>query len=233
MPATEPEFVDWTGVPDRELVHLGQSAHHFHGAMVALWDRYKKRLHFYIKYKLNFSRHATEHQEKYVIEDIIQNTFCDVLSCLGEYRTQYEVSTWIYTITNKHIVRYIRETQKHQGRTTDLDETHDQNYYMTDGYKPDQEYELKEFERIIIFFVQSLKRQLDQEVFVLYLQNLHTKNIAQMIHSTQDAARARLNRVIRKFRSYLKKNYPEYLNSVTLSQIKNLGITLKSIRSQP
>lgn len=207
---------------------MGQDERLYDQAMVELWQRYKKRLYFYIKYKTNRARYMDESQERYVIEDILHNVFCDVLENLREYRPQFEVSTWVYTITNKHVVRYVREIQKHQGRTLDLDESIESNVFVSDGHKPDQEFELKEFERIVVSFVQSLKRGLDQEVFILYLQNLHTKNIAERMMISQDATRARLNRVIRRFKQFLKKIYPEYLNSITLSQIKNLNIAVNT-----
>ena len=210
---------------ERNLVKLALSdGTLFEQAMVILWERYKKRLYLYAKYKLNRNYANGSAQEKYVIEDIIQNTFCDVLMNLKEYNPRFEVSTWIYNITNKHIVRTIRENQKFHGRTVGFDDTNETYYLSSDAIKPDQEFELKEFERIVMLFVQSLKAKADREVFLLYLQNLHTTNIAEMVGNTQDAVRARLNRVIKNMKKFLKKNYPEYLNAVTLSQIKNLTL---------
>lgn len=222
-----PLTIDWLKTTERQLVRLAiDNKWLFEKAMVVLWDRYKKRLYLYIKYKLNKNRYAGEVQEKYIIEDIIQNAFCDVLENLVEYNPKFEVSTWIYNITNKHIVRYIRETQKYSGRTLGFDDTIETFSISSDIKEPDIEFELKEFERIVVLFVQSLKTKEDKEVFLLYLQNLHTKNIADIVKNTQDAVRARLNRTIKGFRKFLNKKYPEYLNSTTLSQIKNLNIQM-------
>jgi len=216
---------DWSRIKERDIVNLALGGVHFDAAMVELWNRYKKRLYLYIKYKINFSRTSQEAQEKYVIEDILQNTFIDVLENLSLYNPQFEVSTWIYNITNKFIVRYIREIQKFQN-TTDAYEDVSENYHLSsDVIKPDESCELKEFERIVTLFVQSLKIKDDQEVFLLYLQNLHTRNISDLLHKTQDAVRARLNRVMKKFKRYLEKNYPEYLTANILSQIKNLNFS--------
>ncbi|MBL7960655.1 sigma-70 family RNA polymerase sigma factor [bacterium] len=210
---------------ERELVRFALSDKtHAEKSIVELWNRYKKRLYLYVKYKLNKNRYAGEEQEKYIIEDIIQNTFCDVIENLKEYNPKFEVSTWIYNITNKHFVRYVRETQKYNGKTLGFDDTTESYSLSSDGREPDIEFELKEFERIVIVFVQSLKTKEDKEVFLLYLQNLHTKNIANLVGNTQDAVRARLNRTIKSFKKFLNKRYPEYLNSTTLSQIKNLNI---------
>lgn len=222
-----PVIIDWQKTTERQLVRLAiDNQKLFEKAMVVLWDRYKKRLYLYIKYKLNKNRYSGEAQEKYIIEDILQNTFCDVLENLMEYNPKFEVSTWIYNITNKHIVRYIRETQKYSGRTLGFDDTTETFSISSDVKEPDIEFELKEFERIVVLFVQSLKTKEDQEVFLLYLQNLHTKNIADLVKNTQDAVRARLNRAIKSFKKFLNKNYPEYLSSTTLSQIKNLNIQM-------
>jgi RNA polymerase sigma factor (sigma-70 family) len=215
--------IDPKTTTERNLIRLALSdSALFETAMVVLWERYKKRLYLYAKYKLNRNYGNGSDQERYVIEDIIQSTFCDVLMNLNVYNPRFEVSTWIYNITNKHIVRTIRENQKFHGRTVGFDDTNESYYLSSDAIKPDQEFELKEFERIVMLFVQSLKAKADREVFLLYLQNLHTKNIAEMVGNTQDAVRARLNRVIKNLKKFLKKNYPEYLNAVTLSQIKNL-----------
>lgn len=225
--AEEPFSVDWKVATERELVRLAlNNESFFEKSMVVLWDRYKKRLYLYIKYKLNKNRYSGEEQEKYIIEDIIQNTFCDVLENLREYNPKFEVSTWIYNIANKHFVRYVRESQKYNGKTLGFDDTVETFSLSSDTREPDIELELKEFERIVVFFVQSLKTKNDREVFLLYLQNLHTKNIANLVRNTQDAVRARLNRTIKSFKKFLKKNYPEYLNSISLSQIKNLNIPI-------
>jgi RNA polymerase sigma factor (sigma-70 family) len=219
--------IDWQKTTERQLVRLAlDNKTVFEKAMVVLWDRYKKRLYLYVKYKLNRNRYSGEEQEKYIIEDIIQNTFCDVLENLDEYNPKFEVSTWIYNITNKHIVRYIRETQKYSGRTLGFEDTNETFSISSDVKEPDIEFELKEFEQIVVLFVQSLKTNEDKEVFLLYLQNLHTKNIADIVKNTQDAVRARLNRAIKSFKKFLNKKYPEYLNSTTLSQIKNLNIQM-------
>ncbi len=216
---------DWQAVTERDIITLALSDPMlFEPAMVTLWERYKRRLYLYAKYRLNRNYISGSDQEKYVIEDIIQNTFCDVLMNLKEYNPRFEVSTWIYNITNKYIVRTIRENQKFHGRTVGFDDTNETYYLSSDSIKPDQEFELKEFERIVMLFVQSLKAKADREVFLLYLQNLHTKNIAEMLGNTQDAIRARLNRVIKSLKKFLKKQYPEYLTAATLSQIKNLTI---------
>lgn len=220
--------INWTSIADRELIRLGQLETYYQHAMVELWNRYKKRLYMYIKYKTSRSRYVEESREKYIIEDILQNVFCDVLENLSSYLPRFEVSTWVYTITNKHIVRYVREVQKYHGRTLDLNDDSESNVFMSHDHKPDQVFELKEFERIVLGFVQSLKRGTDQDVFILYLQNLHTKNIAERMKNTQDATRARLNRVIKRFKMFLRKRYPEYVNSISLSQIKNLNIAVQS-----
>ncbi len=219
------QSINWQKTTERQLVHY--AIHNnilFEKAMVVLWERYKKRLYLYIKYKLNKNKYSGEDQEKYVVEDIIQNVFCDILENLADYNPRFEVSTWIYNVTNKHIVRYIREIQKYSGRTFGFDDTTETFSIRANVQEPDIEFELKEFERIVGDFVQSLKTKQDKEVFLLYLQNLHTKNIADMVGNTQDAVRARLNRTIKSLKRFLNKKYPEYLNSATLSQIKNLSI---------
>lgn len=221
------DTVVWQTIAERELVRLAlDHGSLFEKSMVVLWNRYKKRLYLYVKYKLNKNRYTGEEQEKYIIEDIIQNTFCDVLENLNEYNPKFEVSTWIYNITNKHFVRYVRETQKYNGKTLGFDDTVESYTLCSDSREPDIEYEIKEFERIVVSFVQSLKTKKDKEVFLLYLQNLHTKNIANLVGNTQDAVRARLNRSIKSFKKFLNKKYPEYLNSITLSQIKNLNVQI-------
>lgn len=223
--ASSKSGVVWPALTEREIVRIAvEDTTRYEPAMSEIWERYKKRLYLYIKYKLNINKGFETDKERYIIEDILQNTFCDVLENLNEYNPQYEVSTWIYNICNKHIVRYIREVQKYQGRTIAIeDESVEVIRLSSDSVKPDQEFEVKEFERIITFFVKSLQHKADQEVFLLYLQNLHNHNISDLLGKTQDAVRARLNRVIKRFKKFMTKQYPEYLNSTMLSQIKNLS----------
>ncbi len=215
---------DWTSVSERELIRFAIQGIEYEPAMVELWNRYKKRLYLYVKYRINFARPLDENQEKFYIEDIIQGAFLDILENLTVYDSRYEVSTWVYNVTNKHIVRFIRESQKYAGRTPGFDDMPEGRQFQSDGDDPVEINELKEFEQIVRLFVQSLKHQTDKEVFLLYLQNLHTKNIADYMHATQDAVRARLNRVIKRFKRFLQRKYPEYLHANVLSQIKNLQI---------
>ncbi len=216
---------DWSKISEREVVRLAiESPSNFEPAIVQLWDRYKKRLYLYIKYKLNVNKGFESDRERYIVEDILQNVFCDVMENLREYKPQFEVSTWIYNISNKHIVRYIREIQKYQGRTVGIDEdSYETMGIAADVLRPDAVTELKEFEQIVVLFVKSLKKADDQEVFLLYLQNLHNKNISNALGKTNDAIRARLNRVIKKFKKFMNRDYPEYMNTSILSHIKNLS----------
>ncbi len=215
---------DWTSVTERNLIKIAIQGEQYDLAMVELWNRYKKRLYLFVKYRINFHKPLDENQEKFYIEDIIQGAFLDVLENLTVYNPQYEVSTWIYNVTNKHIVRFIRESQKYAGRTSGFDDLPEGRQFQSNTDNPETLNELKEFEQIVLLFVQSLKQAADKEVFLLYLQNLHTKNIADYVKTTQDAVRARLNRVIKRFKSFLQKKYPEYLQANVLSQIKNLQI---------
>ncbi len=217
----------WSDVSERDLVRLAKEGS-FEDAMVELWMRYKKRLYMYVKYRINFNRFLEESQEKYIIEDVIQNAFVDVLENLSEYDSHFEVSTWIYNITNKHVVRYIREAQKYAGRTPAFDDMPEGFQVRADDTDPSGFSELKEFERIVRLFVQTLKQKADRDVFLLYLQNLHTRNIADFMATTQDAVRARLNRVIKRMKKFLQRKYPEYMQSSILSQIKNLQIEEKN-----
>lgn len=215
---------DWASVSERELIKIAIQGNEYDHAMVELWNRYKKRLYLYVKYRINFTRPLDDNQERFYIEDIIQGAFLDILENLNVYNSRFEVSTWVYNVTNKHVVRFIRESQKYAGRTPGFDDMPEGRQFRSDSDDPDTINELKEFEQIVRLFVQSLKHQADKEVFLLYLQNLHTKNIADYMHASQDAVRARLNRVIKRFKRFLQKKYPEYLHANVLSQIKNLQI---------
>lgn len=217
--------VDWPALQDRDLVRMALQTDLAEPALVELWERYKKRLYFYIHYRIHWNPQSEDVQEQYVIEDLLQNIFFDVLENLRTYNPEYQVSTWVYTIANKHIMRYIREVRKHEARTMELGDVHDAEMHTHHYARPDDVLELKEFEIIVRCFIRSLKRRADREVFILFLQNLNTKNISEFLQKTHDSVRSRLNRVVKLFKRFLQKQYPEYYNSRILAHIRNLEIS--------
>jgi RNA polymerase sigma factor (sigma-70 family) len=223
-PVNLPRY-DWPGVPDRLLIRQAIENIEPERSLVELWSRYKKRLYVYIQYKIIRKPVHNLDQERYVIEDVLQNVFTDALDHLNEYNPQFEVSTWLYTIANKHIMRYIREVNKHNSRIIDMEHPSDLHDTSVDRTSPDLKYEMKEFEAIILRFIHSLRRKADQDVFILFIQNLNTKNISEYLGKTSDSVRSRLNRVFKIFKRFLIKYYPEYYNSNVVSNIKNLNIS--------
>lgn len=214
----------WAAVPDRQLIRQAMTDKDAELSLVELWNRYKKRLYLYIQYKIIRKPSYRPEQEQYVIEDVLQNVFSDALDHLAEYNPQYEVSTWLYTIANKYVMRYIREVNKHNSRIIDIEHPSDLQETLPENTTPDVHFEMKEFETIIIRFIHSLRRKADQDVFILFIQNLNTKNISEYLGKSGDSVRSRLNRVFKTFKRFLKKHYPEYYNSNIISNIKNLNI---------
>jgi RNA polymerase sigma factor (sigma-70 family) len=223
--------LEWKLVQDRELIRFALESGVSEPALMELWERYKKRLYFYIHYRIHWNPASGDIQEQYVIEDLLQNIFFDVLENLKEYNPVYQVSTWIYTIANKHVMRYIREIRKHEARTLEIEEVHDIGLHTQRLNQPDDLYELKEFEKIVQQFINSLKRKHDQEVFILFLQNLNTKNISEYLHKTHDSIRSRLNRIFKLFKRFLQKKYPEYYNTKIISNIRNLEMSKTNNKS--
>ncbi len=220
----ERKAVNRSDIPDRQLIRQALDGVDAEYSLIEIWNRYKKRLYLYIQYKIIRKPSGKPAQDQYIVEDVLQNVFSDALDRLSEYNPQFEVSTWLYTIANKHIMRYIREVNKFNSRTTDIERPHNLNIAISDPATPDMSLELKEFEMIILRFIHSLKRKADQDVFILFIQNLNTKNISEFLGTTGDSVRSRLHRVFKSLKRFLKKNYPEYYNTNIISNIKNLNI---------
>lgn len=210
---------------DRQLIQQAIENIHAEQALIELWDRYKKRLYLYIQYKIIRKPSSQPEQDQYIIEDVLQNVFTDVLCSLKEYNPQYEVSTWIYTVTNKHIMRYIREVNKARFRTVDIDDVSAVQYQPQESETPQTYCEAVEFEKILIRFIQALKKRVDQDVFILFIQNLNTHNISEFVGKTNDATRARISRIFEKFRRFLKRYYPEYYTTHIVSYMKDLDLS--------
>lgn len=218
------KVIDRAVISDRQLIRQALDGIDAELSLIEIWNRYKKRLYLYIHYKIIRKPSGKPEQDQYIVEDVLQNVFSDALDRLVEYNPQFEVSTWLYTIANKHIMRHIREVNKYNTRTTDIEQPFELSAVVSDRNTPELSYELKEFETIILRFIHSLKRKADQDVFILFIQNLNTKNISEYLGKTGDSVRSRLNRVFKGLKRFLKKNYPEYYNSSIISNIKNLNI---------
>lgn len=217
--------VDCQKLTDRQLIRCALNNIVAEAALVELWNRYKKRLYLYIQYKIIRKPSPNPEQDQYVIEDVLQNVFTDVLSCLHQYNSHYEVSTWIYTVTNKHIMRYIREVNKTNLRTVDLEDSTVYKQHTPHTETPQSKCEAHEFESILIRFIHTLKKRVDQDVFILFIQNLNTHNISEFVGKTNNSTRARISRIMEKFRRYLKRHYPEYYNTHIVSYMKDLDFS--------
>jgi RNA polymerase sigma-70 factor (ECF subfamily) len=182
-------------VPTDELIRRYQAGQT--DLFEALFERYKDYV-----YRVAFS--LTQHVEE--AEEVVQETFLDVLKALPRYRTDgpARFETWLYRVTaNRCKMRWRRK----QLPTTDWDEVEERLAEVPDrqaGHNPEEEAQQSETRRAIWRAVGCLK-DIYREVIVLrYGQDLSYDEIAFALNLNLGTVKSRLNAAHHKLQQLIE-----------------------------
>jgi RNA polymerase sigma-70 factor (ECF subfamily) len=182
-------------VPTDELIRRYQAGQT--DLFEALFERYKDYV-----YRVAFS--LTQHVEE--AEEVVQETFLDVLKALPRYRTDgpARFETWLYRVTaNRCKMRWRRK----QLPTADWEEVGERLAEVPDsqtGHNPEEEAQQAETRRAIWRAVGRLK-DIYREVIVLrYGQDLSYDEIATALDLNMGTVKSRLNAAHRKLQQIIE-----------------------------
>ena len=144
------------------------------------------------------ARFAASSGEREGIEELVQDTFVRAFASLDSFRSESSLRTWLFTIERRLMLDRRRAERRDRG-TVSIEET-------------DRVSEYGALDALIAEEVQErVRRSLDalsptqREVFALRVQQgLSYKEIAEIVDSTEGAARVHYHNAIRTVKEFLK-----------------------------
>ena len=174
----------------------------------AFFQRYEVRLY-------NFFKKETRNHED--AEDLVQETFFEVLISLKGLRARESFQAWLFTIARRVLVKWIKEKQK-QGVQVVLDAApEDESGQISPAElfpapamdQPEQEAIDTELGDIRLRFERTLRPE-ELAVFQLRQNSGMTfKEIGEELDIKTGTAKVWYHRVVTRFKAWLEKRYPD------------------------
>ena len=173
-----------------------------------LFQRYKVRLYNF------FKKEIRNHEDA---EDLVQETFFEVLISLKGLRARESFQAWLFTIARRVLAKWIKEKQK-QGVQVVLDAAPgDESGQISPAElfpapamdQPEPGAIDTELGDIRLRFERTLRPE-ELAVFQLRQDSGMTfKEIGEELGIKPNTAKAQYHRVVTKFKAWLKKRYPD------------------------
>lgn len=125
-------------------------------------------------------------------EDLMQEIILQVWRSLDRYNDEYKWSTWVYRIALNTSISFYRKNKTRKEKTVRLSSVIDVPNDREDGLADDDYTLLRRFIREL--------REIDRALILLHLEGLKSKEIAEIIDTTQTNVTTRISRIKQKLR---------------------------------
>lgn len=160
-----------------------------------LYLLYSKQIFNYLFFKC---------RDRYLAEEMLQETFYQAIKSILRIKRESKVSTWLYQIANniylKNLTRVRKEQVSSLGEMTVSDE----------NTKPDILLEAKESTEEVIDSINRLKEPLREIVFLRSYNELSFKEIGGILNQTEGWARTNFYRAKLLLKEYLISQKEEF-----------------------
>lgn len=173
---------------DEKLV--SQAVHGDEQSMSRLYDRYAQAIFRYCFYQLG---------DEAIAQDLMQDTFVEVIHSLRTFNFTGSFKSWIYTIAKRLVFAQLRE--KYRLPKTIL---HDWLPAPQDPDWIDEKFQAQKKEKAVKKLLSRLKPKERQVIELTYLQQLTSKEAGAVTGRTPESVRVIVHRAIKKL-SFLKK----------------------------
>jgi len=144
--------------------------------------------------------------EKSDQDDLIQEIILQVWLTIENFNDKFRWSTWIYRIALNTSISFYRKNKTRNHKTISLSPiievpNDDEEYYDEDDFL------------LLRTFIRELE-EIDRALILLHLEGLSSKEIAEIIATTQTNVTTKLSRIKKKlkikFEEYKNKNYGKH-----------------------
>ncbi len=125
-------------------------------------------------------------------DDLIQEIILQVWLTIENFNTKYKWSTWIYRIALNTSISFYRKNKTRKEKTVRLSPIIDVPS-MNDEYREEDNFHL------LRRFVRELK-EIDRALILLHLEGLKSKEIAEIINTTQTNMTTKISRIKKTLR---------------------------------
>lgn len=137
-------------------------------------------------------------------QDLLQDIHVALWRSLATYRGQCSLRTWVYRIAHNKASTYVRQRMRARRlKAVSLEEIDDEHHHPDFERALDHEAILEKLRDLI----QSLK-PVDQDVFLLYLEGLDARSIAEIIGISPGNVAQKIHRA----KKYLQRHFPTGAN---------------------
>jgi RNA polymerase sigma-70 factor (ECF subfamily) len=131
------------------------------------------------------------------VDELVQDTFVRAFNSLESFRGESSLRTWLFTIERRLLLDRRRAERRRPDKTTVAEGDAASEYTALDGIVAD---EMQERVRVAVDQLTALQR----EVFTLRVtEGLSYKEIADIVGSTEGAARVHYHHAMRAVKEYL------------------------------
>lgn len=187
---------DWAGMSHREGGELDPTD----GELIARWKAGDSRAATMLvgRHSQALARFAASSGEREGIEELVQDTLVKAFASLDTFRGDSSLRTWLFTI-ERRLMLDRRRAEKRDGDTVPIDEADSVSEYgALDALIAEETQE-------------KVRRSLDalsptqREVFTLRVQQgLSYREIAEIVDSTEGAARVHYHNAVRTVKEFLE-----------------------------
>jgi len=161
-----------------------------------LYSLYSKQLYKYLLYISG---------DKYLAEDLLQETFYQAFKSIFRFKGDSKVSTWLYQIGKNVYLKHLSKIRKEQ--TTSMNENNGLTLLST----PDIIFERKDKSLNLIKAIYKLKEQYREIIFLRAFQKLSFREIGAMFKHSEGWARTNFYRAKLQLKDLLISSEEEVL----------------------
>ena len=125
-------------------------------------------------------------------DDLIQEITLRIWQSIEKFNDQYKWSTWIYKIALNTSISFYRKSKTRKGKTVKIDQIIETPHHTDD---------LFDNEDILLLrgFIRELK-EIDRALILLYLDGLSSKEIAEIMATSQTNVTSKISRIKKKLK---------------------------------
>ncbi|HKE61478.1 MAG TPA: sigma-70 family RNA polymerase sigma factor [Nitrospira sp.] len=133
-------------------------------------------------------------------KDLVQETFLNAYRGLKDFRSEAQISTWLYTIASRACMRMRRKRKGEPERELSLDEfvpTSEGEFRLQipiDGLTPEQALQNKELREALDQAINKLPKKYRMTLVLRDMEGLSAKEVGTIMGLTERAVKSRLHR---------------------------------------
>jgi len=154
------------------------------------YEKYKHKIFNYFWYRTGFSQE--------IADDLTSEVFIKALRKFSSFKKDLSFQAWIYKIAHNHLVDYYRKSSS----TTNV--SLEEVLHLPAKESP-KNTEDKIFLEQLLTKIQTLPDYYQEILTLKYINQLETKEIAEILEKEEGAVRTALHRALKELRSKIEK----------------------------